>query len=183
MTNSSQSLNKSYGYLTWLNGKESYMIPQTQFVFPGSLCPAAPADMYAALGKNGQLINVVPSQGLVIIRMGNAPDNQFEIMNAFNNLIWQQLNKVICNTVGTAEPLDKSNAFTIYPIPANTEINIINRNASKGFKAFLVDVSGHLITIARDSKNLNVSGIAPGAYILNIIQDGKRFIYPVSIAR
>ena len=181
MINSSQSLNKSYGYLTWLNGKASYMVPQAQFVIPGSLCPAAPADMYAAMGKNGQLINVVPSQGLVMIRIGDAPDNPLEIMNAFNNLIWQQLNKVICNTVGTTETLIKSNTFMIYPNPANTKINIINRNSSAEFKAFLVDANGKIITSGNDCKNLSVSGLSPGAYILVIVQDGKRFIYPVSI--
>ena len=33
MLNSSQSLNESYGYLWWLNGKTSYMLPGSQFVF------------------------------------------------------------------------------------------------------------------------------------------------------
>ena len=37
--------------------------------------PSAPNDMIAALGKNGQFINVVPSMKLVFIRMGDAPDN------------------------------------------------------------------------------------------------------------
>ena len=36
MTNTSQGLNLSYGYLWWLNGKFSYMMPGSQFVFPGS---------------------------------------------------------------------------------------------------------------------------------------------------
>ncbi|MGL6266294.1 MAG: serine hydrolase domain-containing protein, partial [Chitinophagaceae bacterium] len=51
-TNTSQSFNLSYGYLTWLNGKASYMLPIVQTVFPGMLVPNAPADMFSALGKN-----------------------------------------------------------------------------------------------------------------------------------
>lgn len=182
ITNSSQSLNKSYGYLTWLNGKESYMIPQTQFIFPGSLCPAAPADMYAAMGKNGQLINVVPSQGLVIIRMGNAPDNQFEISNVFDNLIWQQLNKVICNITGTTETSLKNEEFTIYPNPANTGINIFTLNSTGEFTVLLYNLKGQLITSANNCRFLNVEGISSGTYVLAIIRNGKRFRYPITIA-
>lgn len=44
MINTSQALNKSYGYLWWLNGKSSFMLPTLQTVFNGSLSPNAPND-------------------------------------------------------------------------------------------------------------------------------------------
>jgi CubicO group peptidase (beta-lactamase class C family) len=94
MTASSQSINPSYGYLWWLNGKSSYMLPGLQLSFPGSLSPAAPKDMFAALGKNGQLINIVPGLGLVFIRMGDAPDNSL-VPTTLNNDIWVRLNAVM----------------------------------------------------------------------------------------
>lgn len=91
---SSQNLNRSYGYLTWLNGQSSYMIPQSQTIFPGMLVPNAPADMYQAMGKNGQFLMVVPSEGLVIVRMGGAPGDlpvPFLLMRD----IWDRLKPVI----------------------------------------------------------------------------------------
>ncbi len=94
MVNTSQALNLSYGYLWWLNGKPTYMLPQTQFVFPGPLNPAAPPDMIAALGKNGQFINVVPGMNLVFIRMGDAPDGSL-VPFTLNNMIWEKLNPVL----------------------------------------------------------------------------------------
>jgi hypothetical protein len=94
MTNTSQNLNLSYGYLWWLNGKASAMVPGLQTVFPTSLTPTAPADMFAAMGKNGQLLNVVPSQNLVIIRMGDNPDNSLVPMN-LQTEIWAKLNEII----------------------------------------------------------------------------------------
>lgn len=97
MTNTSQSLNLSYGYLWWLNGKASYMLPQSQFVFPGSWAPDAPSDMIGALGKNGQFINIAPSQRLIMVRMGEAPDSSYDVPTEFNNDIWRKLNKVIYN--------------------------------------------------------------------------------------
>ncbi len=93
--NTSQSLNPSYGYLTWLNGKSNYMLPEVQFVFPGPLVPNAPADMYSALGKNDQKIYVVPSQNLVVVRMGDSAGNIQLALSSFDNELWGKLKTVI----------------------------------------------------------------------------------------
>lgn len=95
MINSSQAFNPSYGYLTWLNGKSSYKLPGLQINFSGSLVPNAPADMYAALGKNDQKVYVVPSQSLVIIRMGESAGNSQLALSSFDNELWGKLNAVI----------------------------------------------------------------------------------------
>lgn len=103
MTHTSQSINQAYGYLWWLNGTSSYMIPQTQFVFPGSMTPSAPPDMIAALGKNGQFVNVVPSLGLVFVRMGDSPDNLL-VPFLLNEEIWQRLNAVLSISTSVPQP-------------------------------------------------------------------------------
>jgi len=94
LSNSSQKLNLSYGYLTWLNGKSSYMVPGPQTVFPGMLIPQAPADMYQAMGKNGQFLMVIPSQNMVIIRMGGSGDNSLVPFLMIRD-IWDRLNPVL----------------------------------------------------------------------------------------
>ncbi|MBQ0786095.1 MAG: serine hydrolase [Oceanihabitans sp.] len=91
-TNTSQSINESYGYLWWLNGKSSYHLPATQVPFSGSLIPNAPNDMYAALGKNDQKIYVVPSKKLVVIRMGEAADDSNFALSTFDNDLWEKIN-------------------------------------------------------------------------------------------
>lgn len=73
MTTSSQSLNPSYGYLWWLNGKSEIILPTMTRTIQQGLVPSAPQDMISALGKNGQIIDVVPSKNLVIVRMGEQP--------------------------------------------------------------------------------------------------------------
>lgn len=93
--NTSQNLNLSYGYLTWLNGKATHMLPGTSLVFTGSIAPNAPADMYAALGKNDQKIYVVPSQRLVVIRMGDAAGNSQLAVSSFDNELWGKLKTII----------------------------------------------------------------------------------------
>jgi CubicO group peptidase (beta-lactamase class C family) len=94
MTTTSQNMNLSYGYLTWLNGKSTFMVPKLQTVFTGSLSPSAPPEMFAAMGKNGQLINIVPSQGIVVIRMGDVPDTSL-VPFLFQDDLWKRLNAVI----------------------------------------------------------------------------------------
>ena len=90
--NTSQNLNESYGYMWWLNGKSSYRLPQSQIQFPGELIHNAPDDMYAALGKNDQKIYVVPSKKLVVIRMGDAADDQNFALSNFDNALWEKIN-------------------------------------------------------------------------------------------
>ncbi|AMM50847.1 beta-lactamase [Rufibacter sp. DG15C] len=94
MTSPSQNLNRSYGYLWWLNGQSSFMLPTSQMVFSGSAVPDAPVDMIAAMGKNGQFLNIVPSQNLILVRMGDNPDDN-EVPVVFLNDLWKKVNAVI----------------------------------------------------------------------------------------
>ncbi|WP_417351807.1 serine hydrolase domain-containing protein [Flavobacterium alkalisoli] len=93
--NTSQDINKGYGYLWWLNGKQSYHLPQTQFEFNGSIIPSGANDMYMALGKNDQKIYVIPSKKMVVIRMGNAADGENFALSGFDDNLWQKINAVI----------------------------------------------------------------------------------------
>ena len=90
-TESSQNINKSYGYLWWLNGKSSYQLPQSQFEFQGELIPNAPDDLFCALGRDDQKLYIVPSKNLVIVRMGNAADNSNFALSSFDNEFWEKL--------------------------------------------------------------------------------------------
>jgi len=91
-TTTSQAINKSYGYLWWLNGKSSFHLPQSQFEFPGSIIPHGPNDMYMALGKNDQKIYIIPSKKMVVIRMGDAADAETMALSDFDDVLWQKIN-------------------------------------------------------------------------------------------
>lgn len=95
--NTSQNINPSYGYLWWLNGKTSFMVPGGQTVFKSTLIPNAPADLYAAMGAEDQRIYVIPSKKMVIIRMGEAsnPENPNFALSGFDDELWQKINAVI----------------------------------------------------------------------------------------
>jgi CubicO group peptidase (beta-lactamase class C family) len=93
--NTSQTFNMSYGYLTWLNGKTTCMLPQSQTVYTQDIIPNGPNDMYAALGKNDQKVYVVPSQKLVIIRMGNTAGGVTLATSDFDNTLWGKLRAIM----------------------------------------------------------------------------------------
>jgi CubicO group peptidase (beta-lactamase class C family) len=94
MINTSQNINESYGYLWWLNGKTSFMVPGLQTRFPGSPTPNAPDDMYCGMGKDGQYVCVIPSKNLVLVRMGSSPDQSL-VPFMFLNDIWEVLTNII----------------------------------------------------------------------------------------
>jgi CubicO group peptidase (beta-lactamase class C family) len=93
--NTSQNLNEAYGYMWWLNGKSTFRLPQTQIEFSGELISEAPSDMYSALGKNDQKIYISPSNKLVVIRMGNAADNENLALSDFDNQLWIRINALL----------------------------------------------------------------------------------------
>ncbi len=93
----SQTINPSYGYLWWLNGKGSFMLPGGQTKYLTNLVPNAPSDMYAAMGAEDQRIYVIPSKKMVVVRMGNAaePLNPSFALSGFDNELWAKINAVI----------------------------------------------------------------------------------------
>lgn len=95
MTTTSQELNKSYGYLWWLNGKTNYKIPGSEELFLGKLVPSAPDDLIAGLGAFDQKLYIIPSKKMVIVRMGNSADEGELGPTTFDNELWIMLNKVI----------------------------------------------------------------------------------------
>ncbi|WP_422861065.1 serine hydrolase domain-containing protein [Flagellimonas sp. W118] len=95
MKNTSQNLNKSYGYLWWLNGKSSYRAPSSQTEFQGELIPNAPADTYAGLGRDDQKLYIIHSEGLVIVRMGEDAGENLLGPSSFDNLLWEKISDFI----------------------------------------------------------------------------------------
>lgn len=94
MTRTSQSLNPSYGYLWWLNGKNSLILPGLPYSFNTKFSPNAPDDLIAGAGKNGQFVDVIPSLNLVVIRMGEAPEGS-QISAPFHDEMWEKIMAVL----------------------------------------------------------------------------------------
>lgn len=179
MTNTSQSLNKSYGYLWWLNGKSTAMAPQSQVVFSGPLMSNAPSDMFCALGKNDQKIYVVPSQNIVIVRQGNPAGGFSLAASAFDNVLWDYINKLNCTAASIQNKMLK-NTIEIYPNPA-IDLLTIENPALIICKINIYDMVGntiHTINDLRQKSNIEIdfSTINKGIYVIELEDMNKNTI-------
>ncbi len=173
MLNSSTTLNPSYGYLWWLNGKASFRLPQTQVSFPGSISPHAPADMVAAIGKNGQLLNIVPSQKLVFVRMGDAATNVL-VPASFNDSIWVYLNKIMCTATNVANAKTQPE-IKVFPNPFRNRVTI--SGALPGTVYTLANTYGQVIYQGANIDTQNFAVLPQGVYILNAAYEGENRKY------
>lgn len=165
MVNSSQELNKSYGYLWWLNGKDGFMLPGSQFVIEKLLFPDAPIDMIAALGKNGQILNISKELGLVVVRLGDNPGYSLaDITPVFNNDIWKYLNRIMdVNSI-----IQNNNDYNVYPNPIKDFVTV---NGKAGDLITISDLLGRVfVSYVFDSDgliNFNLSSYSSGLYLMN----------------
>lgn len=71
--------NPAYGRLWWLNGGAWWM-DVTSIRHEGAAVPGAPADLVQGLGAQGRVLGVIPSLGLIAVRLGQQPpDADFRV--------------------------------------------------------------------------------------------------------
>lgn len=174
MTTTSQTLNKSYGYLWWLNGKQNFMIPSSQIVFPGSLIPNAPSDMISAMGKGGQFLNVIPSQNMVWVRMGEEPANSL-VPFLLNDDIWQYVNDLLCATTGINNQDNQNSFVQLFPNPGNEILNL--KSDKQISKVEVFNMQGQIVkSLNTQNKEVSViiSELRNGLYFVKaILENGK----------
>lgn len=174
MISKSQDLNQSYGYLWWLNGQESYMLPSLRAIFDGPLNNNAPHDLISALGKNGQIIDISKELGLVIIRFGNAPDDFF-IPTAFHKEMWEKINKII-------KPINQIEFETKNAISISTENKVLQLNSDYNIKNLkLYNVLGNIYYLDNHSNNYDLSHLPTGVYFLEINIKGKQYHFKINL--
>ncbi len=170
MTNTSQPYNLSYGYLWWLNGKASYMAPGPQIVTTGELIPNGPADMICALGKNDQKIYIIPSTGMVVVRMGNAADSSTDASSVFDNQLWayiDSLDSCTTMTTGINQQTQEPN-LSVYPNPAHDILYLQYTNSNQPKKISLLNLLGQVVTEYPYSNQINISRLPDAIYIIRI---------------
>ncbi|MBF9223188.1 serine hydrolase [Hymenobacter ruricola] len=184
MTTPSQTLNRSYGYLWWLNGQPSYRLPGSQINFPGAFTPAAPADMIAALGKNDQKIYVVPSLGLVVVRQGNSAGPRTLAVSSFDNELWTRIMAVFCRPTAAAAAAEAA-GFLAFPNPA-PETLTLRQPAQTATAVRLTDALGREVrrqpTTGAETA-VSVAALAPGLYLAQWLDANGRVLMSRQVVR
>lgn len=168
MTTPSQLLNKSYGYLWWLNGQPSYQLPQVPMIIQGNLIPAAPNDVICGLGKNDQKLYIWPQQNLVVVRMGESAGGINPTLSGFDNQFWIQIMQLLCNVNSTTSL--QGTSISIFPNPTNDII----RFPSPLNQIQILDAHGKTVAIEKNQvSEMNVQFLPPGMYWLMGQAEGK----------
>jgi hypothetical protein len=172
----STTLNPAYGYLWWLNGGSYYRMPGTTLSFTGSLVPNAPSDLKIAAGLNEQRIYIVPSQGWVIIRMGNPTGWSGTAFSMFDQKLWERINKLPCQSVGL--PIDqKSVEISVFPNPASSFLQVLNAPHNVLFE--IIDSCGKLLQSGTlQNQSIAIEQLATGTYWLRFpeLRQSRLFI-------
>ena len=184
MTTPSQTLNRSYGYLWWLNGQPSYMLPTVQATFPGPLIPAAPADLIAALGKNDQKIYVVPSLGLVVVRQGQAADLSKQAASSFDNELWTRIMAMLCRTTTATRATGNQLGYEAFPNPATDQLTL-RQPGAQAVSVRLLDALGRVVRQqpAVPEAQVAVAGLPPGLYVVQWLGASGQLVATRQFAR
>lgn len=163
MTTQSQTINPSYGYLWWLNGQGSYKQPVVQTLFQGDIIPSAPDDMFAGLGKNDQKVYVIPSQDMVIVRMGNKAQNSFLALSGFDEDLWAKISRL--NSQSTDIESELSKQLTLFPNPANSSLTIKTDHPMTSWK--ITGINGQLMEEGT-IYTIHTNELSNGMYFIDI---------------
>lgn len=176
MVNTSQDLNPSYGYLWWLNGKDSFMLPSLQTVFPGPLFPNAPDDMISGLGADGQFVNVIPSQNMVWIRMGEDPSS-VPVPYLLNIAIWDYINDFECELRTETVTAPK---ITLYPNPVKDQLYITTSTNLTNTPYQIYNPLGQLVKKGtfKNEATFNVQYLSQGLYFLSVSTENSSQTLP-----
>ncbi|MEM9917936.1 MAG: serine hydrolase [Bacteroidota bacterium] len=178
MTHSSQTFNKSYGYLWWLAGQESYMLPSLQIVFNNNFVPNAPDDSFAALGKNDQKIYVVPSQDLVVVRIGDSAFDSAAAITSFDNELWGEINKLSCVTT-SATTAPALSTIKLSPNPSPQILRVDGLPTDQETQIQIYDILGRLkwegISQNQALYKIDLQQLPKGTYLLQL-KSGSQII-------
>lgn len=179
MTSTSQQLNPAYGYLWWLNGKQSHILPGAADSFNGYISPDAPSDAILAAGAQGQFISVVPSQNLILIRMGKSDEESLAPV-ALHNEIWRLLQEAIGVSVSTDDEEEIPGTTLLeqnYPNPFNPTTTIqYNLPTAGQVRLSVFNILGQEVDVLVNSTqssgahtvNFDASNLSSGIYLYQL---------------
>jgi aminopeptidase YwaD len=105
--------------------------------------------------------------------MGNQVSSG-EVPTQFCNSIWEKLNAVMCNGTSINETNSKTKAISIFPNPANTEINIVlpsNDNAH----IEISNAMGQVIIKDQNKNRIDISNLTNGLYFISVKQGQQSY--------
>ena len=132
--------------------------------------------MISAMGKGGQFLNVIPSQNMVWIRMGDEPVNSL-VPFLLNDNIWEYVNDLVCNPTAINSQKLSGDLVQLYPNPAQNFVHIISQSVI--VKTEIYNQQGQIVqTVNNQNKEItiDITNLNTGLYFVKVyLQNGKIF--------
>jgi len=171
MVNSTQDLNPAYGYLWWLNGKSTFKLPSDDNVYSGKLSDNYPDDAYFALGAQSQILVVIPSQNVVIVRMGGEDDDSLVPLNILDQ-IGKYYKLIACGSTAIVEQ-NMIQKFDVVPNPVSLSGFKISTENQLDY-CEIYDLKGQLVYRSKARANHLINPqLSEGLYIIKLFQNGQ----------
>ena len=131
--------------------------------------------MFSGLGADGQFVNVIPSQNMVWIRMGEDPTS-VPVPYLLNNDIWVYINDFECelSTTDVTSP-----SVTVYPNPVKDQLYLSSPNTAT-INYQLYTTLGQLLQTGKLTSNTPISTqhLSKGLYLLVVRSEKGMQIIP-----
>jgi len=168
MINSSQGLNRAYGYLWWLNGKSSFKLRIDDNTYQGKLSSFYPDDTYFALGAQSQILVVIPSQNVIIVRMGNEDVDSLVPLSILDE-IGKHFEKISCNSTSLPHEVESAD-ISIYPNPISEYGFKILSDEEIDF-CKIIDINGQVVFKSSVQPHQYINpDLTPSQYFIQLYQ-------------
>jgi hypothetical protein len=105
--------------------------------------------------------------------MGNQATSG-EVPTQLCNSIWEKLNSVMCNATSINETISNTKTISIFPNPANTEINIdLPSNGSAQIE--ISNAMGQVIIKDQNKNKIDISNLTNGLYFISVKQGQQSY--------
>ena len=130
--------------------------------------------MYAGMGANDQRLYVVPSQGLIVVRMGDVAFEASTALSGFDNELWQRIANLECETLATENNSDEGGDLKLYPNPATSFFSLAHPEDFQGGRIF--NMAGIRVWEGTESDLRSQINLQSGMYIMeaDLHNGGKR---------
>ena len=163
--------NPSYGYNFWLNGQSNFSLPESpNNSVSGTFNPNGFDETYSAIGTSGLFIDILPSQGIVVVRLGRDLRGDTQVSLDLYRDYWEQLSALACSLSSTQEVIVNENAA--FPNPFSENIQISGDEMPDFVR--LYDIYGKLVVNEVSTFEINTASLPKGIYVLEIGRDGLR---------
>jgi hypothetical protein len=127
--------------------------------------------MVAAIGKDGQILSLVPSQKLIIVRMGE-DDGTSLVPFTYVNELWKKVNLVVCIPTSAKGTLEEE-VLTVKLVSENNKITGFQINSALPHNSILRNVLGQEIKLQASSGTFQpIPALPKGLYNL-VVTAGK----------